>query len=112
MNLARPDSRAGNGPVSLLARSIPNLSLNGLSIRLLRAIFRPRDAPGHGESYLNGTSSELHTNCGLRLEIKLIAGKPRKQVTLSDSRVSDQDDYEREEQVEKRVNDKSFALLQ
>jgi hypothetical protein len=67
----------GDGAVPLLARRIPNLRLDGLAVDLDRA------------------RGELDTDGRLGIQVELIAREPAKQVGLADTRVADQDHYER-----------------
>lgn len=64
-----------DGPVTLLPRSIPDLSLDGLRIDL------------------NRSRGEFDANGGLRVEVELIAGETAQEVGLSDTRVSDKDNW-------------------
>ena len=67
---------AGDGSVSLLASSVPDLRLNHLAV--------DRDTTG----------GKLDTDGGLGFEVELIAGESREEVALSDTRVSDQHNLE------------------
>jgi hypothetical protein len=63
----------GDGTVSFLASSIPDLSLNGLGVDL--------DGPGR----------KFHADRRLRVQVELIPSETTQQVGLSDTRVSDKD---------------------
>lgn len=63
----------GDGAVSLLTSSIPNLRLDGLGIDL------------------DGPRSEFNTDRRLGVQVELVSGESTKQIGLSDARVSNQD---------------------
>ena len=64
--------RAGDGAVPFLTGGVPNLSLDGLVV------------------HLNAAGGELDANRGFALQIKFISSKSRQQVTLSDARITNQ----------------------
>lgn len=64
----------GNRAVAFLSSSIPNLRLDCFGVDL------------------NRSGGKLDSDCGLGVQIELIAGKSAEKVGLSDSRVSDQND--------------------
>jgi hypothetical protein len=63
-----------DGAVSLLAGSVPDLSLDGLSVNL--------DRPG----------CEFDADCRLGVKVELVAGESTQQVGFTNARVSDEDD--------------------
>ena len=64
----------GNGAVSLLTSSVPDLRLDCLCVHLDRS------------------GREFHPDGRLGIEIELVAGKSAQQVGFSDSRVTNKDD--------------------
>lgn len=68
-------SRWGDGPVALLPGCIPNLRLYRLAV------------------HLNAAGRELDPDRAFTLQVKLVAGESRQQVTLPDARVSDKNNY-------------------
>lgn len=66
----------GDGPIALLAGSVPDLGLDGLPLGLDR-FGRELDADGR-----------------LGLQVELVAGKAGEEVGLADARVADQDNLE------------------
>ena len=68
-----PIVSGGDGTVTFLTSSIPNLSLDRLGIDLDRA------------------GSELDTDGGLRVQVELVTGETTQKVGLSNTRVSNQD---------------------
>jgi len=62
----------GDGAIPFLTRSVPNLCLDGLGVDL----DRPR--------------GELDADCGLGIEVELVARESAEQVGLSDAGVTDQ----------------------
>lgn len=67
----------GDGAVALLAGSIPNLRLDGLGVDL------------------NGPRGEFDADSGLGVEVELVPSESTQQIGLSDTRVSDQDNYKK-----------------
>lgn len=65
----------GDGTVALLTGGIPDLGLDSLGVDL------------------DGAGCELDANGGLGVNVELVTGETTQQVRLSDTRVSDKDDY-------------------
>jgi hypothetical protein len=64
----------GDGAVSFLSSSVPNLSFDGLGVDL------------------DGPSSKLDTDCRLGIEVELVAGESAQEVGFTNAGVSDEDD--------------------
>lgn len=69
---------AGDGAIALLARGIPNLSLDRLVVDL------------------DAASGELDADRGLAVEVELVTGETREQVGFTNAGVSNQDHLEEE----------------
>ena len=69
--------RARSLATDLGITGIPNLSLDGLAV------------------CVNTPGGELHANCRLGLEVKLVSREPRQEIRFADARVADQDDCKR-----------------
>lgn len=71
-------SRWRYGPIAFLARCVPDLSLHRLAV------------------HLNAARGKLNPDCALTLQVKFISGETGQQVTLSHTRVSNEDHWNRE----------------